>query len=342
MNYQEVLEMSKGHMGEWCRSCPVCNGQACSNHIPGPGAKGTGTAAVRNYEDWQKVYVNVDTIASGNEVDTSFTIFGRTFRYPVFAGPVGAVDMHYSDELNDTSYNDILVRGAKEAGIAAWTGDGMDPQIMIAATRSIGVNEGTGIPTIKPWPLEMVREKLALVKKSGAFAFAMDIDAAGLPFLKTFTPPAGRKSVEELRRIKEESGLPFIIKGIMTVDGAIKAMMAGADAIVVSNHGGRVQDGVPSTASVLGPIADAVQGKMKIFVDGGIRSGVDVFKALAMGADAVLIARPFVNAVYGAREDGIRVLADQLGQELADTMRMCGATDLKSIGRDMVVTPFAK
>ena len=115
MNYQEVLEMSKGHMGEWCRSCPVCNGKACSNHIPGPGAKGTGTAAVRNYEDWQKVFVNVDTIASGNEVDTSFTIFGRTFRYPVFAGPVGAVDMHYSDELNDTSYNDILVRGAKEA-----------------------------------------------------------------------------------------------------------------------------------------------------------------------------------------------------------------------------------
>lgn len=339
MNFQEVLQKSKGHMGPWCKSCPICNGKACTNHIPGPGAKGTGTVAIRNYDAWQEVFVKMDTISETNKVDTTFELFGKTFKYPIFAGPVGAVDMHYSDELNDTAYNDLLVRHAKEAGIAAFTGDGMDDQIMISATRSIKENEGVGIATIKPWPLEIVKEKLDLVKQSGAFAFAMDIDAAGLPFLRSFVPPAGRKSVEELRQIKEESNLPFIIKGIMSVEGAKKAMLAGADAIVVSNHGGRVQDGTPSTAFVLPEIADAVQGKMKIFVDGGIRSGTDVFKALALGADGVLIARPFVNAVYGDHEEGVGVLVRELGNELEETMRMCGASDLSSISRSMVETP---
>ena len=84
----------------------------------------------------------------------------------------------------------------------------------------------------------------------------------------------------------------------MTVKGALKAKEAGASAIVVSNHGGRVLDQCPTTAEVLPEIAEAVGADMKILVDGGIRSGVDVFKALALGADAVLIGRPFVTAVY--------------------------------------------
>lgn len=75
---------------------------------------------------------------------------------------------------------------------------------------------------------------------------------------------------------------------------------------------------------------------MKIFVDGGLRNGVDIFKALALGADAVIVARPFVNAIYGAKEEGIQVLVDKLGSELQDTMEMCGAKSLKDITRDMV------
>ena len=110
----------------------------------------------------------------------------------------------------------------------------------------------------------------------------MDIDAAGLPFLKNMNPPAGAKSVEELKEIIKLSNLPFIVKGIMTVKGALKAKEAGADAIVVSNHGGRVLDQCPATAEVLADIVDAVGDSMKIFVDGGIRSGVDIFKALVI------------------------------------------------------------
>lgn len=95
-------------------------------------------------------------------------------------------------------------------------------------------------------------------------------------------------------------------------------------------------DQSPATAEVLEEIAQAVGGTLKIFVDGGIRSGVDVFKALALGADAVLIARPFVNAVYGGGKEGAGLLAAKLGAELADTMEMCGAASLQEITREMV------
>ena len=207
---------------------------------------------------------------------------------------------------------------------------------MVAATKAIKKAGGLGIPTVKPWNIETIREKMALVKDAGAFAVAMDIDAAGLPFLKNLNPPAGSKSVEEMREIIDAAGVPFIIKGIMTVKGALKAKEAGASAIVVSNHGGRVLDQCPATAEVLAEIADAVDGSMKIFVDGGIRSGTDVFKALALGADAAIIARPFVTAVYGGGREGVESYVQKISSELADTMAMCGVSSLSEITRDCI------
>ena len=169
---------------------------------------------------------------------------------------------------------------------------------------------------------------------------AMDIDAAGLPFLKDLNPPAGSKTVEQLGEIVNAAGIPFIVKGIMTVSGAKKAFDAGASAIVVSNHGGRVLDQTPATAEVLERIVEWNQGRMKIFVDGGIRQGTDIFKALAMGADAVLIARPFVQAVYGGAEEGVKLYIEKLAAELSDTMAMCGAASIKDINRSMLYRPM--
>ena len=336
MNYAECLKLARGKMGNYCKACPECNGRACKNQMPGPGAKGIGDTAIRNYDKWKEIRVQMDTLVEKRPIDTSLSLFGKNFQYPFFAGPVGAVNMHYGDSLNDVSYNDILVSSCAEFGIAAFTGDGMDSNVMVAATEAIKKAGGLGIPTVKPWNVEMVREKMALVKDAGAFAAAMDIDAAGLPFLKNFNPPAGSKSVEELREIVKAAGVPFIVKGIMTVKGALKAKEAGAAAIVVSNHGGRVLDQCPATAEVLEEIATAVDGSMKIFVDGGIRSGTDVFKALALGADAVIIARPFVTAVYGGGREGVEAYIQKIGSELADTMAMCGVSSLSEITRDCV------
>ena len=336
MTYQEILEAARTCSGPYCKACPVCNGRACKNAVPGPGAKGSGTVAARNYDAWQNLCLNMDTICQGGPVDTSFTLFGQKYDLPVFAGPVGAVKMHYGDKFNDEEYNEILVPACAKAGIAAFTGDGTNPTVFTAAAKAIGENGGKGIPTVKPWDKGTVFAKLDAAKASGAKVFAMDIDAAGLPFLKGLNPPAGPKTVEELKEIIDYAGVPFIIKGVMTVKGALKALEAGAAGIVVSNHGGRVLDSVPATAEVLPAIADAVKGKMTILVDGGIRSGIDVCKALALGADAVIMARPYVTAVYGGGEEGVKVLTAKIKAEMEDAMAMCGVHSLQEITRDLL------
>ena len=336
MTYEEVLANARPEMGKYCKACPVCDGRACKNQIPGPGAKGNGDVAIRNYAKWQEIRVNMDTLSVTKKPDATFKLWGKEFKYPIFAGPVGAVNLHYGEKYNDASYNDVMVSACANAGILAMTGDGVNAEVLKNSVAAIKNAGGLGIPTIKPWDIDTVSEKLQLANGAGVFAIAMDVDAAGLPFLKNANPPAGKKSVEELHKIVKMANAPFIVKGVMTVRGALKAEAAGTDAIVVSNHGGRVLDGCPATAEVLEEIVQAVKGKMKVFVDGGIRNGVDVFKALALGADGVIICRPFVTAVYGGGAEGIETLINKIGAELEDTMYMCGADSLKEITRDMV------
>ena len=336
MTYQEILDHSRNQIGPYCKSCKICNGLTCKSTIPGPGAKGLGTGFIRNYQKWQELCVNMDTICENSPADTTFDFFGHRLALPVMAGPVGAMQLHYGDRYNDMEYNDLLVAACAKAGILAFTGDGTNPAVMEGAVKAIAANHGAGVPTVKPWNKEEVFRKLDMAKASGAWAIAMDIDAAGLPFLKNLTPPAGSKTVEELKEIADYAQVPFILKGIMTVRGAEKAVKAGAKAIVVSNHGGRVLDQCPATAEVLPEIVKAVGKDVMVLVDGGIRTGTDVFKALALGAKGVLIARPFVNMVYGGGLEGPAALVSKLKAELEDTMLMCGAHSLAEIDRSMV------
>ena len=334
MTYEEAILAARGNMGN-CHACPVCDGRGCKNTIPGPGAKGTGTVAIRNYEAWQNIYLNLDTIAPNLGVDTSVELFGERFDIPVFAAPIGAVTNHYGSKYNEYDYTEIMTRGCRQSGIAAFTGDGLNEMFFEAGCAAMK-KAGFAMPTVKPWHRDLVFKKIDYAKAHGAKAIAMDIDASGLPFLKAMTPPSGSKSVAELREFIEYAGIPFYIKGIMTLKGALKALNAGAAGIIVSNHGGRVLDHTPATASVLPAIADAVGDKMDILVDGGIRTGHDVFKALALGAKAVLIGRPFVTMVYGGQEAGVAAYVQKLKNELSDCMAMTGCATLADIDRSCV------
>ena len=334
MTYEDAILAARGNMGH-CHACPVCDGRACKNSIPGPGAKGSGTVAIRNYEAWQKIYLNMDTIAPDCGVDTSIRIFGEKFDLPVFSAPIGAVTNHYGSKYDEFTYDAIIARGCREAGIASFTGDGLNEMFFEAGCAAIE-SAGFGIPTVKPWHKELVFKKIDYAKAHGAKVIAMDIDASGLPFLKAMTPPSGSKSVEELREFIEYAGIPFYLKGIMTVKGALKALEAGAAGIIVSNHGGRVLDHTPASASVLPAIVEAVGDKMEILVDGGIRTGHDIFKALALGAKAVLIGRPFVVMTYGGQEAGIAAYVQKLKNELADCMQMTGCATLADITADKI------
>ena len=336
MNYNEILAAAKDQVGPYCKACPVCNGKACGNSMPGPGSKFPGNGAARNYEKWQDICVNMDTLCPNAEPDVSFEMFGRKFTAPIFVAPLGAIDMHYGPKYKDIEYNSILIKAAYEYGLMALTGDGVNPAIMLSSAEDMTKVEGVGCPIIKPWNKEAVFEKLDVLNEKNIFSCGMDVDGAGLPFLKAMNPNAGSKSVDEMKEIISYAKMPFIVKGIMTAKGALKAVEAGAAAIVVSNHGGRVQGAVPSTAEVLPEIVEAVKGKTVILVDGGIRSGVDVFRALALGADGVLIGRPILPMIYGGGAEGFNVYMDKIIGELKGTMTMCGAASLADITRDKI------
>ena len=339
MTYDELAKKARGTMGPVCKACPVCNGRSCGSQIPGPGSKGSGNVAARNYEAWKEYRLAMDTIHDSFDASCETVVLGKSLALPVMIGPVGDVQRHYGEAYDTVSYNRTILRAANEVGSLAWTGDGMDAAIMEDALELIGSLEGAGVPTIKPWSMDVVRQKLDAALAVNPVAVAMDVDAAGLPFLRGQQPPAGAKSQCELReiaRICHDANVPFVVKGIMTVEGARKAVRADADAIVVSNHGGRVLDGVPATAEVLSEIADVVGQETTVLVDGGIRSGIDVFRALALGASAVLMCRPFVVATFGGGAQGVKDYLNQLAAELVDAMEMCGAQEVGDIDRSML------
>ena len=103
MTYQEILAQARTCSGPYCKACPVCNGLSCKNTMPGPGAKGQGTGAIRNYQKWQEICLNMDTICANTPVDTTAELFGRRFVLPVFAAPVGAMTLHYGRSEEHTS-----------------------------------------------------------------------------------------------------------------------------------------------------------------------------------------------------------------------------------------------
>ncbi|XP_034695833.1 peroxisomal (S)-2-hydroxy-acid oxidase GLO4 [Vitis riparia] len=143
------------------------------------------------------------------------------------------------------------------------------------------------------------------------------------------------KDIEWLRSI---TNLPILIKGVLTCEDAIKAVEVGVSGIIVSNHGARQLDYVPATISALEEVVRAVGGRVPVLLDGGIRRGTDVFKALALGAQAVLVGRPVIYGLAAKGELGVRRVLEMLKDELEITMALSGCSSVKDISRRHVRT----
>ncbi len=137
--------------------------------------------------------------------------------------------------------------------------------------------------------------------------------------------------------VRERWKGPIVIKGILDAEDARMAAEVGADGIVVSNHGGRQLDGVPASIDALPPIVDAVGSRMDIVMDGGIRSGLDVLKAMALGAKSVMIGRAWAYALAGGGEAGVRAMLKTLQSELEVAMALTGCTDVAAAGKSLLV-----
>jgi L-lactate dehydrogenase (cytochrome) len=144
---------------------------------------------------------------------------------------------------------------------------------------------------------------------------------------------------DKIRKLMDMWGGKVILKGILDVEDAEKAAAIGADAIVVSNHGGRQLDGALSSIRMLPAIAAAVGGGTEVWMDGGIRSGQDVLKALALGAKGVMIGRAFVYGLGAMGEAGVMKALQVIHKELDVSMALCGETKAGSLGRHNVLLP---
>lgn len=331
MDYKEVLKNARENLNGSCKVCPVCNGKACAGQVPGMGGKGTGDAFSVSVDALAEYKLNMRVIHNAKNPDTSIELFGKKMDVPVFAAPVSGTTLNMGGKFTEEEYISWVIGGCLDAGIYPMVGDTAVDSFLITNLEQLKKFNGEGIAIIKPWENSNVINKIKLAEEAGAFAVGMDIDAAGLITLALHGKPVGPKTVEEIKEIVDSTKLPFILKGIMTVDEAELAVKAGVDAIVVSNHGGRVLDQTPGVADVLPEIAEAVKGKVTILADGGVRNGVDVLKMLALGADAVLIGRPFVTASFGGQREGVKAYIEGLKSELKSAMVLTGCKTVKDV-----------
>ena len=324
---QLARERMKGH----CRVCPQCDGRVCAGEVPGMGGLGTGSSFRANVEALARVKLAMRCLHTAAQPDTSTEILGLKLALPLLAAPIGGVAFNMGDAsqnpVDEAAYAEAVICGSKKAGIIG------------CAFAAIREAEGWGIPFIKPWEGDFLWNRLESATATGCPVVGMDVDAAGLVTLRLQGRPVAPKSAEELAEIARfvhERGAKFMIKGVMTVIDARIAIDAGVDAIVVSNHGGRVLDGTRGGAEVLPAIASAVGDRIPVLADGGVRSGTDVLKLLALGAKAVLIGRPFSVAAIGGQTDGVAAYVADIRGQLTSAMALTGCADIASINSDIL------
>ncbi|MGE4469685.1 MAG: alpha-hydroxy-acid oxidizing protein [Desulfovibrio sp.] len=333
---KEIRKAAKERFQGTCRVCAVCDGRVCSGEVPGMGGLGTGASFRANVTALARYRFNMRLIHDVTEPDTSVQILGETLDIPVLAAPIGGVSFNMADAMPEEDYILSKLQGCRDAGIMGCTGDGVPDFIHQSGFAAIRAVEGKGIPFIKPWEDEELFQKLDLAAETGTGIIGMDIDAAGLITLRLMGRPVSPKTPAQLKEIIGHTDMKFILKGIMTPDEARLAVDCGADAIVVSNHGGRVLDHTPGVAEVLPAVSSAVEGRAVVLADGGVRTGADILKLLALGADAVMIGRPFSVATVGGGREGVAKYVQTLKTQLAQAMVMTGTASVSAVDRSVI------
>lgn len=328
---KDVRNHARELMEGYCKVCPVCNGKACAGEVPGMGGLGTGSSFMNNVAALSSLRFNMRLVHGAEQPDTTTEVLGLKLGMPVLAAPIGGVSFNMGGKVNEADYLEAVLGGCVDKGVVGCSGDGVPPFIHESGFAAIKALGGLGIPFIKPWEDKELFEKLDRAVATGASVVGMDIDAAGLVTLRLMGRPVGPKPLEKLKDIIASVGCKFVVKGIMTPDDAKRAVDAGAAGIVVSNHGGRVLDHTPGTAEAMPAIARAVKGQIAILVDGGVRSGGDVLKMLALGADAVMIGRPVAIAAMGGLREGVGKYLDQVRGELVQAMILTGCANVADV-----------
>ena len=264
--------------------------------------------------------------------DLTFEMFGEKFETPISLGGLAAM----IPSFHEGGWKE-MAQGVKNAGGLFWSGYVSDEDFEAAISSGVKC-----IRIIKPSrDILRVLSDIKHDEEAGAFAFAMDLDHAFDDYGEYFpeVPGAyeelGPKSFEDLKLFVESTKLPFIAAGILSVHDATLAVEAGAKGLLLTHHKGELYGAVPPLY-VLPEIRAAVGNKVKIFVDCGIVSGLDAFKCLALGADGVCVARPFINPFKENGALGVQEKMECLTKELAGIMAKTCSKDLNSIDASVI------
>jgi isopentenyl diphosphate isomerase/L-lactate dehydrogenase-like FMN-dependent dehydrogenase len=336
MDLKTMQKNARERLQGYCRVCPICDGRACAGEVPGMGGVGTGSAFMANLEALANYRFNMRTIHEVRTPVTALELWGEKLAVPVLAAPMTGTPYNMGGNMTEQEFIEEIVSGSLLAGTLSMTGDGADPAMYESGLKSGAAHKRRTIAIIKPRAQKEIIKYIGLAEAAGVLAVGMDIDGAGLITMAMKGQPVSPKTLTEVKEVVSATTLPFILKGVMTPEEAELAVEAKAAAIVVSNHGGRVMDFTPGTAEVLPGIADRVRGRILIFVDGGVRSGADVLKMLALGADAVLIGRPLAIGAFGSGREGVAMLLDKIKNELIQAMLLTGSPDVKEISRNIL------
>lgn len=322
------------------------------------GGAGNEQTLAENPRSWRRWWLRPRTMVDVSAVDTSVPLLGRRWAAPVALAPMAA--------------QCLLHPGGEKAAARAAAAAGLPYTLSTRATTDVAevcAAAGSGPVWFQLYVQVDRAATEAAVRhavRSGveALVLTVDLPVAGrrereranpeiaLPDGVTLATHTGRPAESTIKPLGGwdpaltwadvawlqdiGDGVPVLVKGILTAEDAEAALAAGADGVIVSNHGARQLDGVVPTAAALEEVVAAVEGRAPVLVDGGIRDGGDVVRALALGADAVLVGRPVAWALAAGGESGVSELLGALVEDVERAMALCGCPDVGAVQRDHV------
>ncbi|HXF87306.1 MAG TPA: alpha-hydroxy acid oxidase [Xanthobacteraceae bacterium] len=315
--------------------------------------------AAENVAAWRRLRLRPHVLRDISKVDTSVSLLGARAPTPLMVAPMGRHKLFHPEGERASA------RGAAAAGV---------PYVLATSANvlleDVAAERGAAVQWFQlyMWPnrgeVEALLDRVAAAG-FGALVLTVDnqvygssprqlrapfepspdirnVNMPGSPMARTAYDPEFKGKVmfpttwAELEWLVKRTPVPVVVKGVLRGDDAARCVELGAKAVIVSNHGGRHLDTTVPTAEALAEVADAVAGKAEVYVDGGIRRGTDILKALALGARAVLVGRPVLWGLATGGAEGVRAVLDHLHEEFLRTMQLCGVARLADIRRDLV------
>lgn len=307
---------------------------------------GDGVTLQANRAAWRRLSLRPRILRSVAEVTTGVTVLGRPIAAPILAAPTGRATRYHPDGES------AVLRAVHAGGVAAVLASSVSWSLELLMREAPGALSWSQL-YISP-DRDRTAEALARAEAAGCAAVVLTVDLVpgGSP-APADLPPLHRPAweapddpdpaplfaaagLDDLAWVCARTALPVVVKGVLRGDDAEACVEAGAAGLVVSNHGGNQVDTVIPTVDALAEVVTAIAGRAEVYVDGGVRGGVDVLKALALGARAVLVGRPIAWGLAAGGADGAEAIIACLRSELERAMRHCGVREIGEIGGDLL------